>query len=104
MDGSRDHEMARRGRIGAWRLFATHDAREVTAPARRAFDSRFYDGIPKDLSPEERERRAMYARRAYFASISVRGVEARQRRAPARHGRPGTGRANPPTQSPGPLA
>ena len=65
-------EMARRGRIGAYARLAKHDARELTAPARTAFLSRFEKDVDPDgtLPPEERERRAAFARKAHFARLA----------------------------------
>ena len=50
------NEMALRGRIGAFRLHATHDPRATTAKARAAFLSRFETEVDPDgvLDPSER--------------------------------------------------
>lgn len=48
-----------------------------TDPARRAFDARFYAGIPEDLPQAERDRRAGFARRAYFAELALKSSRAR---------------------------
>jgi hypothetical protein len=76
--------MALRGRIGAFRLHATHDPRETTKKARAAFDARFLREVdPEGVLPEEeRHRRAQYARKAYFAQLARRRAAARRRRAP----------------------
>ena len=57
-------EMARSGRIGAYRLHATHDPKETTKAAREAFMARFEREVDPDgtLAPEERARRAEAAR------------------------------------------
>lgn len=68
------------GRIGGLRLAATHDPRQYTAAARQAFLERFYLGIPADLPAPERDRRAMAARKAYFAQLAVASARARKRR------------------------
>lgn len=68
---------ALRGRIGAYALHATHDPRETTAAGRRAFLDRFYDGIPSDLPEAERERRALAARKQYFAKLAYSSAIAR---------------------------
>ena len=70
-------EMALRGRIGAYRLHATHDPKETTKAARTAF-------IPEvdpegALPPEERARRAEAARKAYFAQLAHKSSKARRR-------------------------
>ena len=71
--------MALRGRIGAYRLHATQDPRATTAKARAAFLARFEAEVDPDgvLEPGERRRRAMAARRAYFASLAMRSTQAR---------------------------
>jgi hypothetical protein len=79
-------DMALRGRIGAYRLHATHDSREVTAPARRAFRARFEAQVdPRaTLSPDERARRAEMALRAHMAQLAYRSARARSGRAATR--------------------
>ena len=58
-------EMALRGRIGAFRLHATHDPRETTKKARAAFDARFLREVdPDGVLPEEERRRRAAARAA----------------------------------------
>jgi len=69
-----------RARLGGLAVSATHDTRELTAPARAAFEARFYAGIPADLPTEERDRRALAARRAYFARLTWLSVRARSSR------------------------
>jgi len=73
--------MALRGRIGAFRLHATHDPRETTRAARAEFMKRFEREVDPDgvLSVAERERRAVAARRAYFARLAYQSVVARRR-------------------------
>ena len=75
-------EMARRGRIGAYRLHATNDPKETTKAAREAFMARFEREVDPDgtLSPEERARRAEAARKAYFAQLAHKSAKARRRR------------------------
>ena len=70
------------GRIGAHRLHATHDSREVTERARAAFLDRFEREADPDgtLSADERQRRARHFRKAYFAELALRSVQARRRR------------------------
>ena len=77
-------EMARRGRIGAYSLHATHDPKETTKAAREAFMARFEREVDPDgtLSPEERARRAEAARKAYFAQLARKSAKARRRRPP----------------------
>ena len=81
-------EMALRGRIGAFTTHARHDSREITAPAREAFLSKFEKEVDPDsvLDAEERSRRADYARRAHFARLARLSAVARRRDpAPASH-------------------
>ena len=75
-------EMALRGRIGAYRLHATHDPRETTKAARLAFLSRFEREVdPESVLPEvERQRRSEAARKAYFAKLAHQSAKARRRR------------------------
>ena len=74
-------DMALRGRIGAYRLHETHDPRETTAPARRAFMARFEKQVDPEakLHPDERARRAQMALNAYMAQLSYRSAKARRR-------------------------
>src|SRR5207245_1594919 len=74
-------EAALRGRIGAYKLHATHDPRETTQRARAAFLSRFEAVDPDGVLPEaERLRRAAYARKAYFAQLALKSVRRRAKR------------------------
>jgi len=84
-------EMALRGRIGAYRLHATHDPRETTIAARTAFLARFEREVDPDatLSPEERSRRAEASRKAYFAKLAHRSAKARRSRSKRARATPG---------------
>ena len=70
-----------RARIGAHALHATHDSRELTAPARAAFLARFEAEVdPDGVLPEaERRRRAEHARKAYFAKLALASARARRK-------------------------
>ena len=74
------HEMALRGRIGAYRLHATHDPKETTKAARAAFLARFEAEVDPNgtLSPEDR------SRRAYFAQLAHKSAKARRWRRTAK--------------------
>jgi len=74
-------EATLRGRIGAFRLHATHDSRELTTAARHAFMSRFEREVDPAgvLDAAERERRALYARREYFTRLALASAKSRQR-------------------------
>ncbi|MEW6059648.1 MAG: hypothetical protein AB1551_05850 [Actinomycetota bacterium] len=69
-------------RIGAHSLHATHDSRELTAPARSAFLRKFEDQVDPDrkLSEAERARRAAHAKKAYFTRLAYLSARARSRR------------------------
>jgi hypothetical protein len=79
------------GRIGAHRLHATHDSREITAPARRAFLDRFEkEADPEGVLPfEERARRARHLRAAYFTRLALRSAQVRRQRARRRRAQNG---------------
>ena len=76
------NEMALRGRIGAYVLHSRHDSRVTTGPARAAFLARFERDVdPEGVLPEaERRRRALAARKAYFARLALKSARRRSRR------------------------
>lgn len=80
--------MALRGRIGAYRLHASHDPRETTATARAAFLKRFEREVdPDEALPEaERLRRAESARKAHFARLALKSARARAKKAARKKG------------------
>ena len=82
------------GRIAALKMHAA--GRTNTAPAREAFLSRWGREVDPEglLSPEERERRASFARRAYFAELALQSARTRARRKQ---------KAGPATELPGPT-
>ena len=73
-------EMARRGRIGAHRLHALYDSRQLTAPGRAAFLAKFEREVDPDgvLPEQERLRRASHARKAHFARLARLSALARR--------------------------
>lgn len=75
-------DMALRGRIGAFRLHATHDPRETTRSARLAFRNNFERLVDPDgnLPMAERMRRAEAARKAHYARLAQRSAAARRHR------------------------
>jgi hypothetical protein len=75
-------EMALRGRIGAYRLHASHDPRETTQRARATFRDAFERIVdPHNELPErERLRRAEAARRAHYARLARLSAAARKAR------------------------
>ena len=76
------------GRIGGLRLAATHDPKAYTAAARRAFAESFERQVDPEgvLPPEERTRRAVAAKKAYYAELAYRSAIARAAR---KHPAPG---------------
>jgi len=70
-------------RIAAHARFAKEDAREVTAPARKAFMDRFDREVDPEgvLDPRERAVRAAHARTAHFLKLAQKSAKARRRRA-----------------------
>ncbi len=74
-------EMAARGRIGAFATLSRHNPRDLTAAARERFLHRFLDEVDPDseLPVEERERRALYARKRYFAELALKSARARRK-------------------------
>ena len=83
-------EMARRGRIGAHRLHALYDSKELTAPARAAFLAKFEREVDPagTLPEEERRRRAEHARKAHFARLARLSANARRKKKDAAGGEP----------------
>src|SRR5688572_14270050 len=78
---SGENEATLRGRIGAYTTHARHDTRETTARARAAFLERFEREVDPagSLTAAERRRRALAARRAYFARLALASARARRR-------------------------
>jgi hypothetical protein len=68
-----------RARKGAYSLHARYEGREITAVARAAFLLRFEQQVDPSyaLTREERERRALYARKAYMTGLALASVRAR---------------------------
>jgi len=77
-----------RARMAAYAMHATHDARETTEPARRAFLARFEQQVDPTLSlPEaERMRRAEAAKTASFIGLALRSAKVRRQRSKERSG------------------
>ncbi len=73
-------EQSLRARMAAYRLHSRYDSRELTRPARAAFNDRFVREVdPDGVLPEaERERRAEYTRKAYYMELAAKSVRARQ--------------------------
>lgn len=75
-------EMALRGRVGGLVKASRYPPAELTSAARAAFLARFEHAVDPDgvLPPEERQRRALAARKAYFARLAWLSARARRRR------------------------
>ena len=75
-------EASLRARKAAYSLHARYDGREITAGARAAFLGRFERQVDPDLllTPEERQRRALYARKAYMTGLALKSSRARRAR------------------------
>lgn len=73
-------ERTLRGRLGAYVLHSRHDPRETTAPARRAFLHRFEVEVDPngELPEQERQRRALAARRAHMTRLALRSAQKRR--------------------------
>lgn len=66
------------GRIGGYTTAAK--GKTNTLPARQAFDARFEKEVDPEgvLSPPERAKRALAARKAHFARLAMRSAEVRR--------------------------
>jgi len=69
------------GRIGGYRLAATHDPKTYTEAARTAFERRFVEDLPDDLPPEEIARRVQAAKRAYYSELALKSAQTRSAKA-----------------------
>jgi len=71
-----------RARAAALAMHAQHDSGETGQPGREAFLARFEREVDPDglMDPDERARRALAARKAYFARLAVRSAAARRAR------------------------
>jgi hypothetical protein len=74
-------DMRLRGKLGAFATLARHDPRVLTTEARKRFLQRFLDEVDPqaELPTEERERRAHYARKRYFAELALKSARARRK-------------------------
>ena len=72
-----------RARIAAYAMWAqTEDRTQRTAPGRAAFMDRFERQVDPDglLPPDERARRAEFAKKAHFQALSLRSSRMRRAR------------------------
>jgi len=80
-------ERSLRARLAAqsrWSRESPHGPDSTPAKARAGLERRFYEGIPEDLPPAERDRRAASARKAYFTRLALASAKARRAREAAR--------------------
>lgn len=76
-------ERSMRARLAAHtRWSKTEDPTAATAPARDKFDKRFEREVDPEgvLPPDERQRRAEHARKAYFIALALKSAQARRRK------------------------
>lgn len=77
-------ERSLRGRLGALTSWAnTEDRTARTKPGTDAFNARFEREVDPDgvLDPDERAKRAEFARRAHMTRLAFASAKARRRRA-----------------------
>ncbi len=83
MSASEARSRALRARLAAHALHAkVADPTSHTAPARKAFLDRFEREVDPDgvLGQEERARRALHARKAYFTRLALASAQVRSGR------------------------
>lgn len=76
-------ERSIRGRIGAYTRWAnTEDRYMATRPAREGFYAKFEREVDPEgrLTPQERTKRAEFARKAYYQRLALKSAQARRRR------------------------
>ena len=73
-------ERTLRSRLGAYTLHAL--GKTNTGPARKAFMSRFEQEVdPDGILPEpERQRRAVCAKKAYYARLGLKSAQTRKKK------------------------
>lgn len=71
--------------MGAHAKHARHDPAEATQAATEGMLAKFEAEVDPDgaLDPDERRRRAIHARKAYMAELSLKAAKARRLRAEA---------------------
>lgn len=76
-------ERTLRARLAAHTKWAHTDPVEGTAAARAAFLDRFEVEVDpnRELDPDERQRRAESARKAYFTGLALKSAQARRKSA-----------------------
>jgi hypothetical protein len=73
------------GRIGGLTRASMYDGAEMTAPARNAAFERFVLQVDpnRELSDEERQRRAIAAQRAHMSKIALKSAAKRSKKVSA---------------------
>jgi hypothetical protein len=73
------------GRIGGLTRASMYDGTEMTAPARNAAFARFEHQVDpnRELSADERQRRAIAAQRAHMARIALKSADKRRKKVSA---------------------
>lgn len=81
-------EATLRARKAAYSLHARYEGKEITAGARAAFLRRFEREVDPDLllTPVERQRRSLYARKAYMTGLALVSARVRGARRANRFG------------------
>ena len=81
-DGLSPAERSLRSRLAAHRLHSRYDSKELTKPARAAFEQRFLNEVDPDrvLPEAERLRRADHAKKAYFLDLARKSAQSRKSR------------------------
>ncbi len=85
-DPRSEAERSLQARQAAHAMHARHDSRQTSAKGRAAFLARFEREVDptNSLDPQERQRRADHARRAYFVGLSRAAARARRAKRAAR--------------------
>jgi hypothetical protein len=88
---SPDPFLAAAGRVGGLTCHANHDSKAIAARARAGLDARFEREVAEyaaahgeTLTPADIAARAEYARRAYFAKMTLERMAARRAKAASR--------------------
>jgi len=84
-------EMALRGRMGGLATSSRHDTRKNTAKARAVFRSSFEQAVDPEmlLTPAERARRAVAARKLHYQKLAYIAAKKRQEKSAVRSARTG---------------
>jgi hypothetical protein len=80
-------ERALRARAAAYAMHAKHDSKKAALRGQAALLAKFERQVDPDglLTPGERRRRALHARRAHMASLALISAQSRRTRQGGRH-------------------